>query len=178
MRIVKNEPHFICNVKNERFEFENDEWFFKSTGEVSYSIDTHDDVFDRNGKFIKEMIIDSKIEHETRNFVLNHDKSILQINYDFHLLPLTIVINIPDLQKLSYTLMNTFNTKISVEYKESSCAKGKEICKLGHSSSIFNDIPKIPKKEYTKNYQNAISKYPDFEKQINWLYEVNIQENY
>ena len=81
MRIVKNEPHFICNVKNERFEFENDEWFFKSTGEVSYSIDTHDDVFDRNGKFIKEMIIDSKIEHETRNFVLNHDKSILQIKF-------------------------------------------------------------------------------------------------
>lgn len=174
MRIVENEPHFISKVTNERFEFENDEWFFKSTGEASYSIDTHDDVFDRNGKFIKEMVIDSEIKHERRNFVLNHNKSIVQINYDFYLLPLTKVTTIPDLQETTDILMNTFNTKMSVENR----AKGKEICKVGHSCSIFNNTPKIPKKDYTKNYQNAISKYPDFEKQINWLYQVNIQENY
>lgn len=180
MRIVKNEPHFISNVTNERFEFENGEWFFKSTGEASYSIDTYDDVFDRNGKFIKEIVISSEIKHETRNFVLNHNQSIVQINYDFYLLPLTRVITIPDLQGTTNVLTNTntFITKMSVENKESSRTKGKEICKVGHSCCIFNDTPKIPKKEYTKNYQNAISKYPDFEKQINWLYEANIQKNY
>jgi hypothetical protein len=178
MRIVKNEPHFISSVTNERFELENDEWFFKSTGEASYSINTHGDVFDRNGKFIKEMIIDSEIKHEIRNFVLNHDKSIVQINYDFYLLPLTSVITIPELQKITNILMNTFNTKMSVERKESRHAIGKEICKLGHSCCIFNDTPKITKKDYTKNYQNAISKYPDFINNIKWLYEENIEENY
>lgn len=178
MRIVKNEPHFISSVTNERFEFENHEWFFKSTGEVSYSIDTYDDVFDRNGKFIKEMVIDSEIKHEIRNFVLNHDKSIVQINYDFYLLPLTTVTTIPDLQGTTNVLMNTFNTKMCVEHRESRCAIGKEICKLGHSCCIFNDTPKITKKDYTKNYQNAISKYPDFENKINWLYQENIEQNY
>jgi hypothetical protein len=178
MRIIEREPHAIFNVHNKRFEFENDEWLFKATGTISHAIETYDEVFDRNGNPIREMLIDEEIITETKEFSRDLRKGIVQINHDFHLLPYGSPWTVDDFDHLFDILVNTFNYKFYIIHIDSIkyggwFDKGKEICRLGYSRALCNSTPIISLKEYKSNYKKALIKFPEYKDAIERLFQLN-----
>jgi len=190
MRIIEREPHAIFNVHNKRFEFENDEWLFKATGTISHAIETYDEVFDRNGNPIREMLIDKKIITETKEFSRDFKKGIVQINYDFHLLPFGRAWTVEDFDHLLDILENTFNYQFDIIHIDNikygdwfnetpldnpESNEGKEICSLGYSRVLSNITQMIPLNEYKNNYKKALIKFPEYKEIIERIFQLNLK---
>jgi len=211
MRKVKHEPHFIGKVQNKRFEKEHGEWIFKATGDLSYFIETFDDAFNRDGEFIREISINKTLVTKRDNFQRDDNKGIVQIGYDFYLLPFGNIHVINQVLELTDILNGTFNKRFVVVHSEElytiypnsfgnrgftsrkACwfkkettiemfqpyynneeeFKNREICAMGNSRFVATSSKRISIDDYTKNYNNALDKYPMHKKVIDNLYQLN-----
>ena len=180
MKVIEREPHAAVNFKNARYEIkDNGEFIFKHSADVAHFIDTIDECFDSQGNSIGSITIYRKlVVKENVETEIDSDTWIVQINYDFYLLPLAQVWTAPEVEKLFYILENSkFNAEfdLSLDRDRFKANKQQEICVWGNKRLIYNNNPKkISNVEYKENYNKAIKKYPDYKTQIESLYKANV----
>ena len=180
MKVIEREPHAVVNVNNLRYELkDNGEFICKQSADVANFIDTIDECFDSQGNSIGSIILERKLVVK-ENFEIETDshKGIVQINYDFYLLPLARAWTAPEVEQLCYILENSkFNAEfdLSIDKDRFNANKQQEICVWGNKRLIYNDNPKkISNVEYKENYNKAIEKYPNYKTQIESLYKANV----
>lgn len=179
MKVIEREPHAVVNIKNARYELkDNGEFICKHSADVAHFIDTIDECFDSKGNSIGSITIERKlVVKENLELEIDSDKGIVQINYDFYLLPLALPWTAPEVEQLCYLLENSkFNAEFDLSFDRNrfKANKQQEICVWGNKRLIYNDNPKkISNVEYKENYNKAIKKYPNYKTQIESLYKAN-----
>lgn len=152
--------------------------------------------YDANGVYLgffehKPIIRDVKEDREVR---ASHE-TVIQINYNFHIIPCQGASTIDQLAELDDLLTNTFNIKterisvggayssleayhrdyLDLRYEEFDAI---EYCAVGHSREVANKVGmkliNLDIKEYTKRKNEFINKNPDWEEAIERLYKMNI----
>ena len=190
MRVTKYLNQY-ANVNNERYVLENGKWSYRFFAIAYYRTTTYEEVFNASGKSLGEKETSIKYESEDiKEYVIEDDMlNIVQINFDFELIPNSGCNNMDEVYNVTRLLNNTFGKEsFNVSHRENykkltylgSRHYGKmeksEICSVGHSRLIYNTVDEVvDAKTYHDNYQRAIKKYPKYAIQIRYLYRCNIE---
>jgi hypothetical protein len=190
MRVTKYLNQY-ANVNNERYVLENGKWSYRFFAIAYYRIITREEVFNANGESLGEMETNVKTERdEMKEYSIDDDMlNIVQINFDFELIPNSGCYTMDEVSNVARLLNNTFdgetfNVIHREGYREPMYLQSRhyakmdssEISTIGHSRIIYNVVDKmIDAKTYHENYQRAIKKYPKHVRQITYLYKCNIE---
>lgn len=183
---VERKLDYLQNHTNQHYVFEDGKWVFKFIASAIYKIRKFDEVFLSDGTSlgIKEIDCQTDIEYNKEFLIINQMENIIQINWDFELIPMSYCHTMEEIAKVTKYLNQSFEKEtfdmIHLEgYKNSKSPYHKsmdksEISTTGHSRLIFNVVDEvIDIKTYHENYKRAIKKYPMYVNTITHLYKCN-----
>ena len=192
MRKVENEPHYMTNVRNERFVLKEGVLVRTCIADLHYRVEYFEDCYDKYGNPLGEKLMKTEIKTKDKQVKeSNHNISIIHIGFQFR--PVTLgycwrqedVIDLHNLlvrtfgvKKIINDNSYTYNSGFRVGYKESyeNAKFPNEIVHMGNTFMIHNENPTvISLKQYKENYKLALKLYPDNVKEIKYLYDLNIE---
>jgi hypothetical protein len=158
-----------------KFVFENNEYKLQVTGDFTYHVKKYEPVYDKNGKFIKDLQVSLDVVTNKETHFIKRNLYPVQIDYKFYLFPTGFVNTIEEVQEVErifnssdmgvfdceYTKVDSYSFysgNIDDSYKRIN--KPTEVCLTGNtrdlyrnSFSAFLDLDFI---EYKKNKESFI----------------------
>lgn len=190
MRTTKQLNQYV-NVNNKRYVLENGKWSYRFFAIAYYRTTTYEEVFNAKGESMGELETSIKYETEDmKEYGIEDDMlNIIQVNFDFELIPNSGCWTMDEVSNVARLLNNTFGKEsfnvihregykepIHMHFRHHAKMDKSEICTIGNSRLIYNAVDKvIDVKTYHENYQRAIKNYPQQAKQIKYLYKCNIE---
>ena len=193
----------VNNTKEYLKKINGEYKFIVFSDDHMYNVIEETDCFDKNGNKLGVFKNEKNIT-KTEEKELEKQMSVIQYNYNFHLLPLGCVSTMDEVSSAHRLINSAFNIKDVKNYSEyfdrdnaihrfnhdEIDVKNKipynyrenftpfEIVKLGFSREIINVTYKklfdLDIKEYTKRKNDFIKQNPIYKEQVEYIYEINI----
>jgi hypothetical protein len=177
MEVIDRNPHYICKNYGGKYVLIDGVWAFEYYGDISHFRETIIEAFDKDGNYISKIPIKRELISKYNEKLYSYTReNIVQINYDFYLLPQAGGGTMDDIEQLR---QNMISSDFAGNFDIGIISHGydrdvKEICKIGHSRFIYNSNPeKISLDQYCKNYELALKKYPIYELLIEEIFNRN-----
>lgn len=203
---METKEYLICkNDSVNSIILQNNEYCLQSKGNHEFQRDIYQDLYDKDGNFIMNTKVKTeRITKKDNTLIFNHNHcgvnyNLVQINFDFYLVPFEGYIKLDDFHKdirLLNNSKNTFpNTKFNYTSKDRytlipnpkdmvdtySIELGEhvtyELTTISSDSTvtITNVInpENVDAKQYRDNYKKALKKFPRYEYYIKELFKAN-----
>jgi hypothetical protein len=186
---IRYRGYLKVNNYKEYFELDKDnKWIFKVYADHMYIKRNKIDTYLKDGSFYKTI---SEDEYFNKQCIeeIEQPLGVVQINYEFHLMPIGYISTVDEIESLTTKLNNSFNkkfdTEITTEPSDSSnlyksIRKPYEVNRYGHSRHIqslcMDFILNLNMKEYRKRKDKFIKTLTDeyLINQCEYIFKLNV----
>jgi hypothetical protein len=159
-------------------------------GKISFRSVKQIELYDSNGKFYKNEYEYTYVDKDDDIEIKPYGKTIVQIDYDFYLVPIPERLQIQEGRFLLTSLLIKYGIKGIREcwqnflIEENHYSFPRTMYKVERPLEImFSDEYRLNTKSfmnfnydnYILNYEKALTKYPNFKKEIDYLKKINIE---